>query len=415
MRSIAASHITQLESIEQPVVDNGSEGNTMVESHNRDESTGKDSNIKHVLVTGATGFLGAHIVDALLENGYKVRAGTRSLGRGQPLLDARPKARDDGTLDAVRIGDFVGGEGEKSDFGMREAAKGVDAIVHVASVGGGFLNLSRDGEVLSDCDTLQPFIENVTNNERDLVLPAVNGVKAVLFAAAQEASIKRVVITSSVAALMDLSRQGSYTYTASDWNPMSYAEAVDPKTDVFASHRGSKKFAELAAWDFMNEHRPKPEFELVTLCPPLIYGPMVHPRRSEGVQSLNSSNGLLWRFATGEMNVPLGPGVTFWVDVRDLANAHFRALEQGRLGERRFIIASQEKARYEAAGDMIRGSQLPGLGDPHNRGHTDIGNNSGDVEVGVDGWTTEKELGITCRDFRQCVGDLIRQVIRPSE
>ena len=148
---------------------------------------------------------------------------------------------------------------------------------------------------------------------------------------------------------------------------MSHAEAVDPKTDAFASHRGSKKFAEIAAQEFMNVHRPKPKFELVALCPPLIFGPMVHPRTKEGLESLNSSNELLWRFATREMNVPPGPGVRFWVDVRDLASAHIEAVKRSRLGGKRFIIASQEKANYETAGDVIRGSGLHSLSHFHNR------------------------------------------------
>jgi hypothetical protein len=87
---------------------------------------------------------------------------------------------------------------------------------------------------LPDYETSQPFIENVSDNERDLVLPAINGVKEMLFAAAQEPSIRQVVITSSLAAVIDLNRQGRYVYTASDWNSMSYAEAINPKTDAFA-------------------------------------------------------------------------------------------------------------------------------------------------------------------------------------
>jgi nucleoside-diphosphate-sugar epimerase len=267
-------------------------------------------------------------------------------------------------------------------------------------------------KVFSDYETSQPFIERVSDNEGDLVLPAIGGVKAVLSAAAQEPSIKRVAITSSVAAVMDLKRQGSHIYTASDWSPMSYAEAIDPKTDAFASHRGSKKFAELAAWDFMRDQRPQPSFELVTLCPPLIYGPMVHPRLGGEVKSLNSSNGLLWKFATGEMKVPPGPGVRFWVDVRDLATAHVEAVRRSGVGGRRFVVASVERARYETAGEIIREGERFGAGKVSEKETMDGSGDEGECEIDVDGWTAERELGIKYRSFRDSVGDLVGQVVR---
>lgn len=80
----------------------------------------------HVLVTGATGFIGAHIVDQLLAKGIKVRGTTRTLGKGQRMKDARPKYSSQ--LDFVQIDDFTG----NTDF--RQAVEGVDGIIHAASV-----------------------------------------------------------------------------------------------------------------------------------------------------------------------------------------------------------------------------------------------------------------------------------------
>ena len=97
--------------------------------HGIDDSHGDEKRIKHVLITGAAGFLGAHIVDVLLEKGYKVRAATRSKDRGQQLLDARPQTRDTGKFEIVRIDDFIGAEGDESDFGVKEAMKGIDAVI----------------------------------------------------------------------------------------------------------------------------------------------------------------------------------------------------------------------------------------------------------------------------------------------
>lgn len=79
-----------------------------------------------MLVTGATGFIGAHVVDNLLARGLKVRGATRSLGKGQAMLKARPQYASQ--LDFVQIDDF-----EKLGV-FEEAVKGIDAVIHVASV-----------------------------------------------------------------------------------------------------------------------------------------------------------------------------------------------------------------------------------------------------------------------------------------
>jgi uncharacterized protein YbjT (DUF2867 family) len=79
-----------------------------------------------VLVTGATGFIGAHIVDQLLERGIRVRAATRSLEKANQMRASRPQHT--AQLEFVQIQDFTG----RADF--TEAVKGVTGIVHVASV-----------------------------------------------------------------------------------------------------------------------------------------------------------------------------------------------------------------------------------------------------------------------------------------
>jgi nucleoside-diphosphate-sugar epimerase len=81
---------------------------------------------RYVLVTGATGFIGAHIVDALLARGLKVRGATRSAAKGEAMIRSRQKYSQ--SLDFVEIGDF------SDPRGLQEAVQGVDAIIHAASV-----------------------------------------------------------------------------------------------------------------------------------------------------------------------------------------------------------------------------------------------------------------------------------------
>ena len=82
--------------------------------------------IKFVLVTGATGFIGAHIVDALLSRGLRVRGATRSMAKGEAMMKARPQYKEQ--LEFVQINDF------ESPGGLVDAVKGVDGIIHTASV-----------------------------------------------------------------------------------------------------------------------------------------------------------------------------------------------------------------------------------------------------------------------------------------
>lgn len=83
-------------------------------------------NRQTVLVTGATGFIGAHIVDVLLRRGVNVKAATRSLAKAQSMKESRPQYAD--KLQFVEIGDFG------SPTGLNEAVRGVDGIIHTASV-----------------------------------------------------------------------------------------------------------------------------------------------------------------------------------------------------------------------------------------------------------------------------------------
>lgn len=114
----------------------------------------------YVLVTGATGFIGAQVVDELLRRGIKVRAATRSLRKGELLKQARPQYASQ--LDITQVGDFS----EAASF--TDAVKEVTGVIHVAS----------------------PFSYSVKDNEKELIRPAIEGVKAILEASAASPKVK---------------------------------------------------------------------------------------------------------------------------------------------------------------------------------------------------------------------------------
>lgn len=230
--------------------------------------------------------------------------------------------------------------------------------------------------------------------------------RAILAAAASTPTVQRLVLTSSFASVVDLTRQAPpyFTYTGKDWNPLTYAEAADPASSAVVAYRGAKKFAELAAWDFARGEAPgqsgPPAFDVVALCPPMTFGPVRHPvGRAE---DLNESNSGLWKIACGMEPLPQAR-VPFWIDVRDLALAHAEALLRAEAGGKRYIPASPERFSYGLAARIIReefewarevvASEEQAVDESH----------------GVDGETAAMELGIEYRTFRQSVVDLVKQ------
>lgn len=199
---------------------------------------------------------------------------------------------------------------------------------------------------------------------------------------------------------MDTTRQTPpyFTYTSSDWNPLSYSEAASPSTSAVIAYRGSKKFAELAAWDFMRDHRPA--FDLVTLCPPMTFGPVVHPVAS--VAQLNESNAMLWKVASGVRPLPVAR-VPFWVDVRDVARAHVEALVRPAAGGKRFLVAAPERFTYGVVAKVVE------EGFEWARGRVSGEEQVVDESHGVDGETAARELGLEYRRFRETVTELVSQ------
>lgn len=101
----------------------------------------------------------------------------------------------------------------------------------------------------------------------------------------------------------------------------------------------SKTFAERAAWDFLDKE--KPNFTLATLCPPPVFGPIV-PHLNDSLDALNVSNQRILNAIQGKWkdSVPSPAGLYIWVDVRDLALAHVKAMELPHATNKRFLITA---------------------------------------------------------------------------
>lgn len=127
-------------------------------------------------------------------------------------------------------------------------------------------------------------------------------------------TVKRVVITSSFAAIMSASgKPPGYVFSEKDWNPVTTEEAVDNPS---LGYRASKTFAEKAAWEFVEKE--KPNFTLATMNPPLVFGPVNHHLGS--LKNLNTSNQLVRDMMIGNLKDGLSAArVPFWVSFTSLS------------------------------------------------------------------------------------------------
>ncbi|MFG3044949.1 NAD-dependent epimerase/dehydratase family protein [Streptomyces sp. NPDC048241] len=194
-----------------------------------------------VLVTGASGYVAGWIVRALLDAGVTVHAAVRDPGDAKKVghllaaADASPGTLRLFASDLLREGSYA------------EAMRGCRTVLHTAS----------------------PFVRSVRDPQRDLVDPAVQGTRNVLRTAGEVGGVERVVLTSSVAAMIgdakDVLALPGRTVTEECWNTTS-SLTREP-------YSYSKTLAELEAWRIAQEQN---RWRLVTVNPGLVIGPALN-------------------------------------------------------------------------------------------------------------------------------------------
>jgi dihydroflavonol-4-reductase len=261
-----------------------------------------------VLVTGGTGFLGAHAIAELLSAGHNVRTTVRSLERRadveRMLLTAQAPHTD--RLSYLRA-DLT------SDEGWADAAAGTDYVLHVAS----------------------PFPSSQPKDENELVVPARDGALRVLRAAA-EGGARRVVMTSSFAAVGYGHGPEDRAFDENDWSNLD-APGVTPYVK-------SKTIAERAAWEFIE--REGGGLELAVVNPVAILGPVLGPDYSNSI-----------RMITALLNGWLPAALPVWfnvVDVRDVVDLHLKAMTSPEAAGQRFLAVAGEPISFHQIALALR-------------------------------------------------------------
>jgi nucleoside-diphosphate-sugar epimerase len=254
-----------------------------------------------VLVTGASGYLGSHVVKLLLEEGrFHVRGTVRNLDNEKKLQHLRDLVSEPAYPLRLIEADLL------KPKTWTEAVRRCQYVFHVAS----------------------PLVGGKSKSPDALIKPAVEGTTSVLKACAEAGTVKRVVLTSSTVAVTtpagDPDKPADHVYTEADFCNEARSSPYEK----------GKVRAEKAAWELVKGLEADKQFELVTMCPGLLQGPVFGHAHNEGSATFigNILSGKLSRLP--DVCFPLG-------DVRDVAQAHLAALRKPEAAGNRYICFTE--------------------------------------------------------------------------
>ncbi|KAK4678266.1 methylglyoxal reductase (NADPH-dependent) gre2 [Podospora pseudoanserina] len=271
-----------------------------------------------VLLTGGSGFIAAHILDQLLSASHTVITTVRSQSKADAITSAYPSQTTSGHLTVAIVPDIA--QPNAFDSVLQTHGSGLEVVLHTAS----------------------PFHFKFNDPKKELIDPALIGTTSILSAITQFApSVRRVVVTSSFAAIINEAHVSdpSTVFSEKSWNPVTID---DIHRNPATAYRASKTLAEKAAWEFVQNKENDAKFDLVTINPPMVFGPVVHHLAT--LEAINTSNERIVDAIKGKWKGEIPPtGQAYiWVDVRDVATAHVRAglgLVEGVAGKRLFVVS----------------------------------------------------------------------------
>jgi len=336
-----------------------------------------------VLVTGATGYVGASVANQFMQSGYVVVGTARNAKKAESLKTFFDAKYGPGKFEIFETGDL-----EKE--GVFDAAvKDVDAIAHVAS----------------------PVVFNSQDPIRDVIQPAINGTVSLLTSAHKYGkNVKHVVITSSIASILDPRVKPDHIYTEKDWNDLPYqlalqAQAKGEPIPPFLGYGASKNEAERAVWKFKEEH--KPSFALTTILPSFVYGTVIPtPQTIDAVKSASTAVQIINLFTGDTQDLTMKFQPVAYIDVGDVARAHVLAIEKADVADGQRYLLNAGPYDLQQAVDVLRKNfperhHIIAKGEPGN--YTKEANR-------YDASKATRELGIQYKKFDNVVLDTVNSV-----
>ncbi|TPX12421.1 uncharacterized protein E0L32_006833 [Thyridium curvatum] len=350
-----------------------------------------------VLLTGGSGFIASHVLDTLLDHGFKVVVTVRSEEKGRKLLESLEGPLKQAVSFAV-VPDIAV---EHAFDQAIQSDPPFDFVVHTAS----------------------PCHNNVQDPYRDMLDPAIRGTSGMLMSIKEYSpTVKRVVITSSAAAILNPPNHAKL-YDETMW-PDIDLNRPNPAPDMFykASKVGQcqnfpniagrsllarpQVLAERAAWDFVQNE--KPNFDLVTINGTFTFGPVQRQLRSSA--GINLSNRPIVDMVLGRMKDKIAPTapVYTYVDVEDVALAHVRSLIVPEAGNNRFYIVGGHWSTKRVA-DIIREShpELKEMLPPD-----DSADDLPDDVYQFDNTKSRKILGLEYKGLKESVVPTVESILR---
>ncbi|KAK6454694.1 protein induced by osmotic stress [Scheffersomyces xylosifermentans] len=328
-----------------------------------------------VFISGANGFIAQHIIALLLSKGYSVVGSVRSPAKGEKLKELY---------------------GSKFQY----------EVVPVLEKQGAFDDaLKNHPEVTIFLHSASPAAIFVEDNEKDTLIPAINGTKFVLESVQKTSpQIKRFVYTSSILtiAYRELFSDPNFVASEEVYNPITYEEGKN-NTGLDA-YVASKSLAEKAAWDYVNKN--KPQYTFSTVNPVCVLGPQAKDEEAKG--SLSSTAEIInsvYKLTKDDKISEIGGQ---FVDVRDVAKAHVLAFEKDEAQGKR-IITYTENFNPQLILNIIRKNfpelreRLP-VGDPDNVNFSSYAK--------IDDKKSREILGIESISLEDSVISTVEQAIR---
>ncbi|KAF7547848.1 hypothetical protein G7046_g8875 [Stylonectria norvegica] len=273
---------------------------------------------KLVFITGSTGFIGAHVVAATLAAGYRIRLSVRKPEQEQAIKDRYSSLSS--RVETLIVPDITDSKA------FIDALRGVDFVFHIAS----------------------PMPGAGNDFGKDYVKPAVDGTLAILDAALDHSSIKKIIVDSSALALLPIDALGrNDIQVRGDVKELAAVKIDTPFPDGMAGtgmrYAGSKILAHQATKDWIKKNQP--HFILNTLHATFVLGKDLNQKNAEGLTGINN---LFWLSLFSEK--PLIPGA--WVHVEDVADAHIEAIETD-TGRGQGFVLSQPSTNWDEAVKII--------------------------------------------------------------